>query len=99
MEAENHLVRFEWVVPESENIVRLGLGAKENTQELFYRFLKKITGKKETVCWESGIFPIYDPKKIIERDNVFLIGDAATQVKATTGGGIIPSILRSNNGS
>jgi len=32
-------------------------------------------------------FPI-----MIQKENIYLIGDAATQVKATTGGGIIPSL-------
>src|SRR3989338_5202906 len=54
--------------------------------------MEKRTGKKEILCWESGIIPLYDPKKIIQKDNVYLIGDAAAQVKATTGGGIIPSL-------
>jgi len=83
---------FGWVVPESEDTVRLGLGAKQNAKELFYKFVEKRTGKKDILCWESGIFPIYKPKKFIQKDNVFLIGDAATQIKNTTGGGIVPSI-------
>ena len=82
---------FGWVVPESEDVVRLGLGSHQNTKDYFYKFLKN-RAKKEILCWESGIFPIYDPKKIIQKDNIYLIGDAATQVKATTGGGIIPSL-------
>jgi len=44
------------------------------------------------LCWESGIIPLYKPKQTIQKDNVYLIGDAASQVKATTGGGIIPSL-------
>lgn len=83
---------FGWVVPESEDTVRLGLGTFQNTKDYFYSFLEKRTGKKQILCWESGIIPVYNPKKIIQRDNVYLIGDAATQVKATTGGGIIPSL-------
>lgn len=83
---------FGWVVPESQDTVRLGLGAFSNAKELFYKFLEKRTGKKEIMCWESGIFPLYDKDKVIQKDNVYLIGDAATQVKATTGGGIIPSL-------
>lgn len=83
---------FGWVVPEGDGIVRLGLGAKQNTKEHFYNFLKSKTGSDKVLCWESGIFPIYNPKKQIQKNNVFLIGDAATQVKATTGGGIIPSL-------
>ena len=83
---------FGWCVPESENVARLGIGCFENAQEHFYNFLKSRTGKKEILCWESGLIPLYNPKKVIQKDNVYLIGDAATQVKATTGGGIIPSL-------
>ncbi|MBI2658913.1 NAD(P)/FAD-dependent oxidoreductase [Candidatus Woesearchaeota archaeon] len=83
---------FGWCVPESDDIVRLGIGCFENAQEHFYRFLKSRTGKKDVLCWESGLIPLYSPKKIIQKGNVYLIGDAASQVKATTGGGIIPSL-------
>ncbi len=85
---------FGWCVPESENVVRLGLACFENAQENFFRFLEKRTGKKnkDVLCWESGLIPLYNPKKIIQKDNVYLIGDSATQVKSTTGGGIIPSL-------
>ena len=83
---------FGWCVPESENTARLGIGCFGNVKEHFYRFLEKRTGKKEVLCWESGLIPLYNPKKIIQEGNVYLIGDAATQVKATTGGGIIPSL-------
>ena len=83
---------FGWAVPESEKIARLGLGARANAKELFYRLIKKRTGKEEVLCWESGIFPIHNPKQVIQKGNVYLIGDAASHVKATTGGGIIPSI-------
>lgn len=83
---------FGWVVPESEDTARIGLGAFQNAKDYFYKFLEKRTGKKEILCWESGIIPVYGPKNIIQKGNVYLIGDAASQVKATTGGGIIPSL-------
>lgn len=83
---------FGWVVPESEDTVRLGLGAFENTKDYFYKFLQRRVGKKEILCWESGVIPVYNPQKVIQRGNIYLLGDAATQVKATTGGGIIPSL-------
>ena len=79
-------------VPESDETARIGIGCFENAQEYFYRFLKNRTGKKDILCWESGLIPLYSPKKIIQKDNIYLIGDAAAQVKATTGGGIIPSL-------
>ncbi|HLG25064.1 MAG TPA: NAD(P)/FAD-dependent oxidoreductase [Candidatus Nanoarchaeia archaeon] len=87
---------FGWVVPESEGTVRLGIGCFENAQDYFYKFLERVTGKKEILCWESGLIPLYNPKKTIQKDNVYLIGDAASQVKATTGGGIIPSLKAAN---
>ncbi|MBI1936043.1 NAD(P)/FAD-dependent oxidoreductase [Candidatus Woesearchaeota archaeon] len=83
---------FGWCVPESEDTVRLGIGCFENAQEHFNRFLKSRTGKKEVLCWESGLIPVYNPKKAIQKNNIYLIGDAAAQTKATTGGGIIPSL-------
>lgn len=83
---------FGWCVPESSDTARLGIGCFENAQNYFYKFLEKRTGKKDIICWESGLIPLYNPKRKIQKDNVYLIGDAATQVKATTGGGIIPSL-------
>lgn len=83
---------FGWCVPESEETARLGIGCFENAQNYFYKFLKRRTGKENILCWESGLIPLYSPKKQIQKDNVYLIGDAAGQVKATTGGGIIPSL-------
>ena len=83
---------FGWCVPESEDIARIGVGCFENAQHYFYKFLKNRTGKKDVICWESGLIPLYKQKKIIQKNNIYLIGDAATQVKATTGGGIIPSL-------
>lgn len=83
---------FGWVVPESEDTARIGLGSMENAKNLFYQFLERRTGSKKILCWESGIIPLYNPKQLIQKGNLFLIGDAATQVKATTGGGIIPSL-------
>lgn len=83
---------FGWVVPESEDTVRLGLGATKNAQPLFYRFLERVTGKRDIACWESGIIPIHNPRQLLQKDDVYLLGDAASQVKATTGGGIIPSL-------
>ena len=39
------------------------------------------------------MIPVYDPNVITTRKNVYLIGDAATQVKATTYGGIIQGLM------
>ena len=54
---------FGWVVPESDDVARLGIGCFENAQEQFYKFLKNRTGSKEIISWESGLIPLYNPKK------------------------------------
>ncbi|MBI2541644.1 NAD(P)/FAD-dependent oxidoreductase [Candidatus Woesearchaeota archaeon] len=83
---------FGWAVPESEEVARIGIGCFKNARHYFYKFLEKRAGSRNTLCWESGLIPLYHPKRLIQKDNVYLIGDAAAQVKATTGGGIIPSL-------
>jgi len=87
---------FAWFVPESSKIARLGIATKKNTDICLNKFLKlKNIKKKDIIEHQAGIIPIYDPALKIKKDNIFLVGDAATQVKATTGGGIIPSLLSS----
>jgi len=87
-----------WVVPENKNIARVGLATTKNVNTYFDKFLKlKNIKQKAIIEYQAGIIPIYNPKLKIKNkeNNIFLVGDAATQVKATTGGGIIPSLLAS----
>lgn len=77
---------FFWVVPETENIVRVGTISENPYQDLKY-FLKEARIKGEVienfggvVC--SGICP-YTVK-----NNIALVGDAACQVKPLSYGGI-----------
>ena len=85
---------FGWVVPESRAVARIGLASKEKARELFDRFVKGVGGK--IIDRQAGLIPIYSPFQQIETDfsgmRVFLIGDAAGFVKATTGGGIISGL-------
>lgn len=80
--------QFSWLIPENENHGRLGVVAYKNAKTKFDSILKKHLPKSKILEWQSGIIPIFNPKQIIQKDNVRLIGDAATQVKATTFGGI-----------
>ena len=41
---------------------------------------------------QAGLIPVYDQRKATQKNNLYLIGDAAGQVKATTGGGLVPGI-------
>lgn len=90
---------FAWIVPEGNNLFRIGLVAKSNSKELFNKFKERIEKQLNTQLKEienqSGIIPIYNPKQptVNKTNNIFLLGDAATQVKATSYGGIIHGLL------
>jgi digeranylgeranylglycerophospholipid reductase len=81
---------FAWVVPENKDIARIGiLGKKKLSNQMKLFLQKKNIRKKDILSWQGGLVPYYNPKTIIEKNNVYLLGDSAGQVKATTGGGII----------
>ena len=79
-----------WLVPETDKIARVGVASHKNVGKYFKDLMKRREGK--ILGWQSGAIPVYDPKTNIETKGVYLIGDAATQVKATTYGGIIPGM-------
>ncbi|MBD3355002.1 geranylgeranyl reductase family protein [Candidatus Woesearchaeota archaeon] len=84
---------FGWVVPESENIARVGIASKKNAKKKFREFLKiKKVEESDIIEYQGGLIPVYDKNQMVKRKDVFLIGDAAGQVKATTGGGIVPGL-------
>ena len=82
---------FGWLVPENNKIARLGICSLDKPKHYFDKLHKLRQGK--ILEWQSGIIPLYDPKVTTEQDNVYLVGDAATQVKASTLGGIIPGMM------
>jgi len=79
---------FGWIVPENETTARMGLAATKNTAELFKAFTKN----QNIISTQAGLIPIYNRRMKTQMNQAYLIGDAATQVKATTGGGLIPGI-------
>ncbi|MBN2459337.1 NAD(P)/FAD-dependent oxidoreductase [Candidatus Woesearchaeota archaeon] len=81
---------FGWAVPENKSILRVGVAATTNPKEHFARLLKRYKGK--IVTRQGGLIPVFNPAAIVRKANIFLIGDAAGFVKATTGGGIIPGL-------
>ncbi len=82
---------FGWLVPENRGIARVGVASRTNAKQYFDRLMIKRPGK--TLEWQSGVIPVYNPKLRTEHKGVYLIGDAATQVKASTYGGIIPGMM------
>lgn len=93
-EYQVHIGRFPgfgWIIPESDKISRIGLITDQTPNEHFRSFLKAVKPGR-IIDSSSGLIPLYNPKLEIQKDNIYLIGDAAGQVKATTGGGIIPGL-------
>jgi len=92
---------FAWVVPESKDIVRIGIIDRINRPNIKIQFNKFLenklnknqkTKKSSIIDYQGGLVPVYNPKQITKKGNIYLLGDAACQVKATTAGGIIQSL-------
>ncbi|MBU0757603.1 MAG: NAD(P)/FAD-dependent oxidoreductase [Nanoarchaeota archaeon] len=89
-----YIGQFAWIVPEDKDTVRIGIASYHRPKPIFDSFLKKLQIKKSSIIeMQAGIIPIYDYKFSFEKKNIFLVGDAACQVKATTGGGIIQGLI------
>jgi digeranylgeranylglycerophospholipid reductase len=87
---------FAWVVPESRTRARAGIGSRANTRSYFEHFMTKRFGAEyaeRVVAMQGAPIPLYRPLSRTSKGSVILAGDAAGHNKATTGGGIIPSII------
>lgn len=82
---------FAWVVPENEEICRIGVASYDNPRDYFHKFIDS-KGIRVITELQGGLIPIYNPKIKTKKGNIYLVGDAASQVKATTGGGIIQGL-------
>jgi len=85
--------QFAWLVPEDGKTARIGLIAKKKANQELKELLRLRAEKGKILDYQAGPIPIYNPWLKIKKGNVALIGDAATQVKATTYGGIIPGLI------
>ncbi|MCF7860990.1 NAD(P)/FAD-dependent oxidoreductase [Candidatus Woesearchaeota archaeon] len=92
---------FGWVVPENKKIARIGIGVptdgRNKPKDTLKSFLKKVSGrygKLKIIDRQAGLIPVFSPwiKSQNKDRTVFLLGDAAGQVKSTTGGGLIPGL-------
>ncbi|BDZ70565.1 geranylgeranyl reductase family protein [Methanobacterium petrolearium] len=85
---------FLWTIPLSENTARVGLFADANYPQLT-QFLDELIKKRPELAGTTilkkfyGVIPKHDPQKKLVNDRVILLGDAASQIKPTTGGGLI----------
>ncbi|MBU4502123.1 MAG: NAD(P)/FAD-dependent oxidoreductase [Nanoarchaeota archaeon] len=85
---------FAWVVPESDKVGRVGTISYAKPNDVFKSFLKRRRLERCKIReYQSGVVPLHDPKIKTQGKNVYLVGDAATQVKATTFGGIVQGMM------
>lgn len=89
---------FSWLVPTLPDRALVGLLARKQAQAYLASFIQRLrqAGKikdiiTEATCWGVPLRPL----KRTYRDRVLVVGDAAGQVKPTTGGGIFYSLLAS----
>jgi flavin-dependent dehydrogenase len=84
---------FYWLIPESAERGALGVIGEHgrNTKQCFERFLEK--KKLEPLEWQGARIPVYrgwvPVRRQIGNGEVYLVGDAAAQVKVSTVGGIV----------
>ena len=81
---------FAWIVPESATIARVGLAMRKNSRAYFDRFMKEHNFKALEI--QAGAIPVYHPCQELQKENCYLLGDAAGFVKATTLGGLVPGL-------
>ena len=89
---------YAWIVPENKSVVRIGIALRNSpdARSIFKDFLKHHLGNdfsKKIIGYQAGLIPEFDPKINFSKGCIFLVGDAASQVKATTGGGLVPGLL------
>lgn len=82
---------FAWVIPENEESAKLGLGCRMGTNpaHAFKKFLREKQIDVHIKSDNSFLIPCAPPIRKLYLENMLLLGDAAYQTKATTGGGII----------
>ncbi len=90
---------FGWSIPTGKNSVRLGIGTTMDTsgikprallKDLFSKFPEHFKGI-EVSSFGGGFIPLYGASTTYA-DRSLLVGDAALQVKPTSGGGIYTSL-------
>jgi digeranylgeranylglycerophospholipid reductase len=84
---------FYWLIPESAERGALGVIGEHgrDTMQCFERFLER--KKLEPLEWQGARIPVYrgwvPVRRQIGNGEVYLVGDAAAQVKVSTVGGIV----------
>jgi digeranylgeranylglycerophospholipid reductase len=89
---------FGWIIPRRDGSAKVGIaaGGRANVRECFERFIHrhrvvsaKLKHAKPTTAPMYHPIPVGGATSRTYADNILAVGDAASQVKPTTGGGIV----------
>ncbi|OED30620.1 geranylgeranyl reductase family protein [Methanosphaera sp. WGK6] len=80
---------FVWKIPVSPTEQRIGLFTQQSYNNANQILMSMIDSKSIISQKHYGSIPKYNFKKNIVENNTILLGDSASQVKPTTGGGLI----------
>ncbi len=84
---------FGWVVPEGNNIARIGIATRNNNVKLHFDKFLKLKKIKKVLSYNGGLITVYKRNYNFSKDNIYLVGEAAGLVKNTTGGGILTGMI------
>jgi geranylgeranyl reductase family protein len=93
---------FGWIIPRRDGTAKVGIaaGARANVKHCFDRFVgkhqtvsRKLRHAKRLSTTNFHPIPVGGAVNQTYSDNILAVGDAASQVKATTGGGIVFSLI------
>ncbi|MBE6485215.1 MAG: NAD(P)/FAD-dependent oxidoreductase [Methanosphaera stadtmanae] len=80
---------FLWEIPTSPFTRRVGLFTDGSYSEAEKLLNNQLKNADQIIEKHNGLIPKFNPNKRIVKNNTLLLGDAAGQVKPTTGGGLI----------
>ncbi|NPA74526.1 MAG: NAD(P)/FAD-dependent oxidoreductase [Euryarchaeota archaeon] len=80
---------FAWLIPISDTLVKVGLGARTRAWEHLTNLLKRLNLQPLSI--HGGAIPITQVERTWDSSRI-IVGDAAGQVKATSGGGVYPGL-------
>ena len=91
---------FCWITPINAHTVKAGIAAEEQANQQLKEFMLHRFGpnyRENLIETEGGLVPLFNPKQKVQKENVYLVGDASTAAKATTAGGIIQALISANS--
>jgi digeranylgeranylglycerophospholipid reductase len=93
---------FGWIIPRHDGSAKVGIaaGARANVRQCFERFIRKhpvvswkLRHAKALTTPRYHPIPVEGAKHRTFTDGILTVGDAASQVKPTTGGGIVFGLM------